>query len=455
MTSHTPTSTAAPGLLNRDLVNAPVEIAGGRGVWLYGQDGRRYLDAVGGAAVVTIGHGVEEIYRELDRVSPVYVYGEGFVSPSTRQFAEELLDLVAGPYTSAYFVSGGSEANETAVKLARQHHIERGEPTRHKVIARWQSYHGVTTGTLSLSGRTTWRAPFDPYLFEVPRIPAPYCYRCPFGLTYPDCGVWCASELERAILREGPETVAAFIAEPVIGTTATAVTPVAEYYQRIREICDRYGVLFIADEVLTGMGRTGRPLAIDHWGVDPDLVTLGKGIGSGYTALGAVLATEKVIAPLRAGSGRFNHGFTYAGLPAASVVGLQVLDYLRRHHLIEACDRAGHLIRERLHSAAATVPALGDIRGLGLLIGVELVEDPATRTPYPAEYEFAAKVARRCLQEHSVLIRAGLPGINHGSGGDHLQLSPPFTITDEEIGLLVNAVIESVQHVERAYREGR
>lgn len=455
MTSQLITSVPTPGLLNRDLLKAPVEIAGGRGAWLHDKDGRRYLDAVGGAAVVTIGHGVEEIYQELDRVSPVYVYGEGFVSPTTQRFAQELLRFTGGPYASAYLVSGGSEANETAVKLARQHHIERGEPARHKVIARWQSYHGVTTGTLSLSGRTTWRAPFDPYLFEVPRIPAPYCYRCPFGLTYPECGVRCATELERAILREGPETVAAFIAEPIIGTTATGVTPVAEYYQIIREVCDRYGVLFIADEVLTGMGRTGRPLALNHWGIDADLITLGKGIGSGYAALGAVLATDNVIAPLRCGSGRFNHGFTYAGLPAASVVGLQVLEYLRRHNLVEACDRAGHLIRERLRHAATTTPGLGDIRGRGLLIGVELVEDTTTRATYPAAYEFAAKVARRCLDKHSVLIRAGLPGINHGAGGDHLQLSPPFTISDDEISILTGALIESIEHVDLAFRAGK
>lgn len=437
--------------LHRDLRTTPVPISGGQGSWLFGADGSRYLDAVAGAAVVSIGHGVQEVYDALADQSPVYVYGEGFTAPWSEQFASELVDFVGGPFTAAYLVSGGSEANETAVKLVRQYHVERGEPSRHKIIARWQSYHGVTTGMLSLSGRTSWREPFDPYLFNVPRIPAPYCYRCPFNLTYPSCSTFCASELERTILREGPGTVAAFIAEPVIGTTVTAVAPVAEYYAIVRDICDKYGILFIADEVLTGMGRTGLPLAIGHWAVQPDVVTLGKGIGSGYAALGAVLTTPKVLDVLRSGTGRFNHGFTYAGLPAAAAVGSKVLEILRRDGLVDRSRDMGSKLHRRLTQAAVDVAPIGDVRSRGLLVGVELVRDRRTRQPYPAEFQFAQRVAQRCLERHQVIVRAGLPGANHGDGGDHLQLSPPLIITADEVELLADAVTESIREVEHEF----
>lgn len=437
--------------IHRDLRSTPTTIIGGHGAWLHGDDGTHYLDAVAGAAVVSIGHGVEEIYQTLADLDPTYVYGEGFTTQWSEQFADELVDFIGSPFTSAYLVSGGSEANETAVKLARQYHVERGEHSRHKIIARWQSYHGVTTGMLSLSGRTSWREPFDPYLFAVPRIPAPYCYRCPFGLTYPRCDTFCASELERTILREGPSTIAAFIAEPIIGTTVTAVAPVAEYYSIIRDICDRYGILFIADEVLTGMGRTGAPLAIQHWGVTPDIVTLGKGIGSGYAALGAVLTVPHILDTLRAGSGRFNHGFTYAGLPSAAVVGSKVLEILRRDELpARSLDRGATLHR---HLAEADLPAVGDIRSRGLLLGVELVRDRRTKEPFPEDFRFANRVAERCLQHHGVVVRAGLPGANHGQGGDHLQISPPLVISEHEIVLLATALIESIEEVTREHAQ--
>ncbi len=439
-------------VFHRDLHHRPLRIASGRGVWLRGEDGTSYLDAAGGAAVVTIGHGVPEVYASLAEAaeSTVYVYGGGFTSPWTERFADELIDLTPWPADAVYLVSGGSEANETAIKMARQYHLERGKPHKHKVIARWQSYHGVTLGMLSVSGRTSWRQPYDPYLFDVPRISAPYCYRCPLGRSYPSCRLACADELDRLIRMEGADTVAAFIAEPVIGTTVTAVTPPPDYHQRIREICDRHDILFIADEVLSGYGRTGSAFAISHSGVTPDIATLGKGIGSGYAALGAVIAAPHVVAAFRAGSGRFNHGFTYSGLPAGARIGLAVLDYCRRHDLFARSAELGGYLQELLRELAARQPLIGDVRGRGLYAGVEFVADRRSREPLPATAGFAATVARLVEREHQVLIRPGLPGANHGQGGDHIQISPPFVITRAELDRVVTALDQAISTAARA-----
>jgi len=257
-------------------------------------------------------------------------------------------------------------------------------PGRHKVIARWQSFHGSTLATLSLSGRPAWREPFLPMLPPAPHIVPPYCYRCPLGHAYPDCGVACADDLERTILMEGPDSIAAFIAEPVIGSTVTGVVPVPEYYRRIREICDAYDVLFIADEVLTGYGRTGRWLAIEHWGVEPDIVVMGKGISGGYVPLGAVLAAPRVVDAFIAGSGTFSHGFTYSGNPLCTFVGLQVLRYAREHGLFDGVAAKGHQLHAMLGQLAARHEIIGDVRGLGLFAGVEFVADRASREPFGA-----------------------------------------------------------------------
>jgi adenosylmethionine-8-amino-7-oxononanoate aminotransferase len=436
-------------VFHRDLRAAYESIISASGMYLRTAGGRQILDAVGGAGTVVIGHGVREITdsiaRHGDELS--FVYSATFTNPWQEQFAEALVAMNPEVAARVYFVSGGSEGNETAIKMARQYHLQCGRPGRHKVIARWQSFHGSTLATLSLSGRPAWREPFLPQLTAVPHIVPPYCYRCPLGHTYPGCGVACAEDLERMIIMEGPDSIAAFIAEPITGTTVTAVMPVPEYYRRIREICDKYDVLFIADEVLTGYGRTGRWLAIEHWGVKPDIVVIGKGISSGYVPLGAVLASQRVVDAFVAGSGTFSHGFTYSGNPLCTFVGLQVLRYALDHQLFDDVAAKGDHLRAALDRLAERHQIVGEVRGLGLLAGIEFVSDRTSREPFPERAGITRRVARGA-RERGVLVLPGVPGANHGRGGDHIQLSPPYIITRAEIDLVTEALDVTFSEIE-------
>jgi adenosylmethionine-8-amino-7-oxononanoate aminotransferase len=435
----------------RDLRAAYESVVSAEGMYLRTQAGQQILDAVGGAGTVVIGHGVREITdavaRHASEIS--FVYGATFTNPWQEQLAESLVAMNPQVASRVYFVSGGSEGNETAIKMARQYQLECGRPGRHKVIARWQSFHGSTLATLSLSGRPAWREPYLPQLTAVPHIVPPYCYRCPLGHAYPGCGVACADDLERTILMEGPDSVAAFIAEPVIGSTVTAVVPVPEYYRRIREICDAYDVLFIADEVLTGYGRTGRWLAIEHWGVRPDIVVMGKGISSGYVPLGAVLASPRVVGAFTAGSGTFNHGFTYSGNPFCTFVGLQVLRYALHHGLFENVAAKGEHLQAALGQVGARHPIVGDVRGLGLFAGMEFVADRASREPFPDKADLTRRVVRGA-RARGVLLLPGVPGANYGRGGDHIHLSPPYIITHAEIDLIAEVLDAALSEIEAA-----
>ncbi len=433
----------------RDLHASYESVVSAEGMYLQTASGQRILDAVGGAGTVVLGHGVREITDAVARHGGElsFVYGATFTNPWQEQLAEALVAMNPQIASRVYFVSGGSEGNETAVKMARQYHLQCGRTGRHKVIARWQSFHGSTLATLSLSGRPAWREPFLPLLSAVPHIVPPYCYRCPLGHSYPGCGTACADDLERMILLEGPDSIAAFIAEPVIGTTATAVVPVPGYYRRIREICDKYDVLFIADEVLTGYGRTGRWLAIEHWGVQPDIVVLGKGISSGYVPLAAVLAAPRVVDAFEAGSGQFSHGFTYSGNPLCTFVGLQVLRYARQHQIFAEVGAKGEHLHAALSRLAERHEIVGDVRGLGLYAGLEFVADRATRQPFPEKAQITHRVTRGA-RDRGVLVIPGVPGANYGRGGDHIQLSPPYVITHDEIDLVASVLDDSLTDIE-------
>lgn len=306
----------------------------------------------------------------------------------------------------------------------------------------------MTFGALSLSGRTSWRQLYAPLLLPVPHIAPPYEYRCAFCADRGGCTLACADDLERAILLEGPETVAAFFAETIVGTTATGLVPHVDYYRRVREICDRHDVLFVADEVLCGYGRAGRPFAIDAWGVAPDVVTLGKAIGSGYAPLGAMVVAEHIREAFAAGTGRFVHGLTYSGTPSSCFIGIQVHDIMVREGLFTRGAAIGGYLEAGLRRLAERHAAIGDIRGRGLLWGVEFVADRATRKAFPDEHRLAQRLVER-LRADDVLVAAGVPGADGGRHSDHIQISPPFTISEAEVDHLVSALDRALTAVLR------
>ena len=417
------------------------EAVRGEGVYLFDSEGRRYLDGSGGAIVVTVGHGVREIADAISEQAArlPYVHGTEFTSRAVETLATELGKRAPVDDAHLYLVSGGSEATETAIKLARRFHLARDEPARHKFIYRWPSYHGATLGALALSGRSNMRAGFAPLLTPMPHIPAPYAYRCRLRGCGPTCSLECCRALEAKIREEGPETVAAFIAEPVVGASVGAVVPPPDYYRLAREICDRYGVLMIADEVMCGMGRTGRWFAIEHWGVRPDIVTLGKGLTSGYVPGGGLLVKGEIVETLRAGGG-FVHGFTYSHHPVVAATGLAVVHYLERHRLVERAAALGAYLHERLQTLR-DLPAVGDVRGLGLMAAVEIVQDRETRRPYPHERHAAEAIQREAFSRGLVVYPSG--GQADGAG-DLVMIGPPLVIERPQIDELVSILREAI-----------
>jgi adenosylmethionine-8-amino-7-oxononanoate aminotransferase len=404
----------------------------GQGAVLWDRAGKRYLDGSGGAVVVNIGHGRREVAEAMaaQAVAAAYVHGSQFTSEVLEEYARRLAVHVPGDCNRLYLVSGGSEANETAVKMARAYHVALGRPSRHKVIRRSVSYHGNTLATLALSGRPNLRAPYEPLLTSTPEVIAPFCYHCPLGRTFPECDVACVDDLEAVVVREGPETVAAYIAEPVIGASAGAAVPPDDYARRAREICDRHGVVMIADEVMTGFGRTGRWFATEWSGVVPDIVTCGKGMAGGYMPVGAVLAGERIAAALARSAGGFVHGFTFSHNPVAAAACLATLDILEREGLVDRSRVMGEKALARLHALRAH-PHVGDVRGRGLMIGVELVADKAARRPFPRAEKRAEALGAEAFRRGLVTYPGG--GGASGADGDMVMLAPPFVVTEAEL----------------------
>jgi adenosylmethionine-8-amino-7-oxononanoate aminotransferase len=445
----------------------------GQGCYLFMADGRRLLDASGGAAVVTIGHGVSGIADAMAQQAArlAHVHSSQFLSEPAEELAAELLAMAPPNFRDGgrvYFTSGGSEAVETALKLARQYFVERGEPSRFRVIARRQSYHGATLGALAVSGNERRKQMYAPMLPEWGRIAPCYCYRCPFGLRYPECQVACAEELETAVQDEGnaksASDVAAFIAEPIAGATLGAAVPPPRYWPRIAEICGRHGILLIADEVMTGMGRTGRPFALNHWGaqpdgIQPDLIVLGKGLASGYAPLGAVLVSKNIAETIAHGSGSFLHGFTYTAHPVTTAVGLAVLRYARSRGLVERVADTGAELMQALEPLRRH-PGVGDIRGMGLLTGIEWVRDAGTREPWPAEVRFADRIYEAALEtwprgaaDMNGVVTYPIQGCVDGWRGDITLLAPPYIINSTEIGELTAALHAAVVRVTAELRK--
>jgi len=420
----------------------------GDGCWIIDETGRRYLDAAGQAAVVSIGHGVAEIGRAMaEQASQIaFAHTTQFTSASAEKLAERVLALAPPNFREGrvYFTSGGSEATETAIKLARQFHLEAGQAQRYRVVSRRQSYHGSTLGAMAVSGNVARRAPYQPLLPEWGHIAPCSCYHCPFGKKFPDCALACADDLETHLAGGDADSAAAFIFEPVVGATLGAAVPPEGYAQRLAEICRERGILLIADEIMTGMGRTGKPFAVQHWNVEPDLILVGKGIGSGYAPLGAVLVSERVAGAFGRGSGTFMHGFTYQAHPVATAAGNAVLDVIESQNLFARVVPAAQELRSALNPLTAH-RNVGEIRGLGLLLGVEFVKDKATREPFPKSASIAEKIRQAALEKN--VLTYPTQGCVDGTNGDHVLLAPPFVITRDESAMIAAALQHAVTQV--------
>ena len=315
-------------------------------------------------------------------------------------------------------------------------------------IPNW--YHSNTMLTASVSDRPSWTEPFEPYLTRFPKIAAPYCYRCPLGLEYPSCGVACAHELEDVIQKEGPDTVSAFIAEPIIGTSVPGVTPPDEYYAIIRQTCDRHNIVFIADEVITGVGRAGRNFGMDHWSVPADITTVAKGLAAGYAPLSGVILHQKIIDAIRSGSNAHTQGFTYGGNPLSCAAGLAVIEYIEQHDLVNRAASIGRYLKERLEALRDEIDIIGDVRGRGLILGIEFVRDRKTKAPFPKSADLTRRIVRIAMENRLVLIGA-MPGCADGENGDQLQISPAFVISEEQVdtavGILRAAILQARDEV--------
>jgi adenosylmethionine-8-amino-7-oxononanoate aminotransferase len=431
-------------VFRRSAAADPPVASEGQGATIRDTAGRTYLDAAGGAIVVNVGHGRRSIADVMaDQAARLsYAHGSVFTTEPLEAYAEEVGRHlpVAGP--AIYPVSGGSEAIETALKLARAYHLANGEPGREIVISRWGSYHGNTLGALDLSGRPPLRRPYEPWLGRFRHVSAAY----PYGADRPGShaladGPALAAELEAAIITAGPGTVAAFVAEPIVGATLAAAVPPEDYWPRIAEVCARHGVLLIVDEVMTGFGRTGRWFASDHWGLQPDMLVAAKGATSGYWPFGFVAASDEIHAAVT-GAGAFVHGFTYSHQPVAAAVAREVLRILEAEDLVAASATKGVRLRELVSKALDGHPSLGEVRGRGLMVGVELVADRAVRVPFPRAAGITEAVVRGA-RERGVLVYSGT-GNADGTNGDTILLGPPFIVTEEEMRRIAAVLAEAV-----------
>jgi adenosylmethionine-8-amino-7-oxononanoate aminotransferase len=429
-----------PGYVFPRQLGAPLPIASkARGVWIEDTEGHRYLDASGGAVVVNLGHGREEIASAVRHqiLQCHYVHPTIFTTHIVEELAEALARHSPSGIERFYFLSGGGEANETAVKLARQIHLESGHSQKFNVISRWKSYHGLTLGALSATGRTFFREPFAPMLQGVTHIHPPYCLRCYYGTHFPECNLRCAQDLEEIIQNLGPKTVSAFIAETVSGTSLAICPPPQGYWKLIRKICDRYNVLLILDEVMCGFGRTGKWFASEHYDIVPDIVTLGKGLSGGTLALSAVGVQSKYFEIIRSGSETFVHGGTYTHHPVAAAAGLATIKIMEQENLVERADQVGQFLGKQLKDRLHGHPHVADIRGIGMMWGVELAKNIRTLEPFLRKEKIAETVWKSLFERGVITYRStALAGIN----GDALVIAPPFVIEKDNIDYLVNVL---------------
>jgi adenosylmethionine-8-amino-7-oxononanoate aminotransferase len=422
----------------------PVAVSG-QGIFIRDASGKDYLDASGGAAVSCVGHShpdvLDALRGQLDTLE--YAHTSFFTTRVAEELADDLIKHAPGGIDHVMFLSGGSEATEAALKLARQYFVEIGQPQRRFLIARQQSYHGITLGALAIGGREWQRKQFGPLLIDTHHVSPVYEYRNRRADETPEAyGARLAAELEGKIAELGGENVIAFVAEPVVGATMGAVPAVPGYFKRVREVCDRHGILLILDEVMCGMGRTGTLHACEQEGVSPDLMTIAKGLGGGYASIGALLIGGKIYKAVAEGSGAFQHGHTYMGHPLACAASLAVQKIIRRDNLLANVRQQGALLSRRLNERFGNHPFVGDVRGRGLFQGVELVADRGTREPFDPKLKLHARIKREAMARGLMVYPMG--GTVDGARGDHVLLAPPFIIDADGIDQIVERLGEAV-----------
>ncbi|MRG58063.1 aminotransferase class III-fold pyridoxal phosphate-dependent enzyme [Phyllobacterium sp. SYP-B3895] len=437
----TPAPRAASHLFYQSRLRRPL-VDRAEGIYLWDQAGNRYIDGSSGAMVVNIGHGnrhvIETMKKQLDKVT--FAYRLHFENEPAEDLARRISAYMPAGMDKVFFVSGGSEAVESCLKFARQYALAIGQSRRWKVISRFPSYHGGTLGALAVTGYAALTDPFRPMMKEMPSIPAPTAYLDRDNFSMEERGLRYADKLEEAILAEGPEEVLAFIMEPIGGASTGALVAPDSYYRRVREICDRYGVLLIHDEVMSGVGRTGKFLGGDHWNCRPDLIALSKGFGSGYSPLGAMVAPSRMVQPVL-DNGGFQHGYTYAGNPLACAAGGAVLDEIERHDLVGNAAVMGELLKAELLALAARYPFIGDVRGKGLLLAAEFVSDKSTMQPLPKEKNAFQRVVDIAYDKGLIIYSRRTRG---GVEGDHFLVCPPMIIARDEIAEIANMLDDTL-----------
>ena len=424
-------------------------VSHGKGIYLFDINGKRYLDACSGAVTASIGHGVEEIGDTMkDQASKVsFAYRSHFTSQAVEALAEKMANWAPGDLNWSFFVSSGSEATETAQKIAIQYWQEQGIMSKNRIMSRWMSYHGITMGALSMSGHVLRRKRFVPLLADYPSISPAYPYRYQEEKeSIEQYARRAADELETAILRTGAEQIAAFIAEPIVGASGGAVVAPEGYFERIREICTNHNILFIADEVMTGVGRTGKNFGIDHWNVAPDLMTLGKGMSAGYTPMASTMVSDQIMQTIGAGSGSIMAGHTYSANPQSAAICLAVITYLEKHDLVNKAAESGEYLLQQLKKVEEESLLIGEARGKGLLCGLEFVKNKTTKEPFPLADGLTNKIIQRAFAKGLMLYPAG--GGLDGVAGDAVIISPPLVITKEEIDELISILKETLQEIE-------
>lgn len=425
----------------------------GKGIYMYTVDGQEIIDGASGPVAVSLGHGIKEIGDAIGAQATklAFAHRDDCVTPILEESCERIYEFSEKDLYKTFEVCSGSEATETAIKLLTKYNIARGKKDKYKIIGRWQSYHGITMGALSVSGFGSRKKGYEHYAFEQGHIAPCYCYRCWFGDKPECCNLQCAKALEHEICAQGPDSVAAFIAEPISGMSLCAAVPHPDYFKEIRRICDKYDVVLIMDEVMTGFGRTGKTFAYKHFGIVPDMVTTGKAMSGGYFPLAGVSITKKMYDVLKEHNVFFPPGHTWSGNPLGASAHVAVDKYVREHDLINKCSQMGKYLKEQMIKLAEKHPTMDDVRGEGLMVGAEFVRDAATKESFDVSVDYAGQIQRACL-DRNMLIEAS-QGCNHGNAGDAIVISPAFVITKEQIDEIIRRLDEAITEIEEKNKE--